>query len=178
MPARASASSSRWPAGPTNGFPARSSRSPGCSPTNMTVAPTAPSPNTVWVPVSCRSQAWHDAAASLRLGRLSWSGMSWRAGDSARRRLIEGQGQGELASLPRTGDGDDVAPVQAGQLAGQVEAEPGPGHVGHGLGGQTAEPHEEPRHVLGRDPDPRVAHRQKHHVLDRGEVTVNVATAG
>src|SRR5438093_6148786 len=38
MPAASSASSSTRPAGPTNGLPAMSSLSPGCSPTKMTFA--------------------------------------------------------------------------------------------------------------------------------------------
>ena len=37
------------PAGPTNGLPALSSWSPGCSPTNITSALRVPSPNTTWV---------------------------------------------------------------------------------------------------------------------------------
>src|ERR687885_239765 len=37
MPTASSAASSSRPAGPTNGRPSRSSRSPGCSPTNMTL---------------------------------------------------------------------------------------------------------------------------------------------
>src|SRR5437588_676098 len=44
MPASASARSSSPPAGPTNGRPAWSSRSPGCSPTSMTRAPAPPTP--------------------------------------------------------------------------------------------------------------------------------------
>jgi len=47
--ARASAASSTAPAGPTNGRPSTSSRSPGCSPTMKIVAPRVPSPNTVCV---------------------------------------------------------------------------------------------------------------------------------
>ena len=37
------------PAGPTNGLPARSSLSPGCSPTSMRCAPRRPSPGTACV---------------------------------------------------------------------------------------------------------------------------------
>jgi hypothetical protein len=40
--------SSSFPAGPTNGLPAMSSESPGCSPTNITRAFFGPPPNTVW----------------------------------------------------------------------------------------------------------------------------------
>lgn len=39
----------RAPAGPTKGRPARSSRSPGCSPTITIRASSGPSPKTVWV---------------------------------------------------------------------------------------------------------------------------------
>src|SRR5688500_1152854 len=56
MPAASNARSSSLPAGPTNGRPARSSWSPGCSPTSITSADARPSPNTVCVPSSCR---WH-----------------------------------------------------------------------------------------------------------------------
>ena len=49
MPASSSARSSSLPAGPTNGWPARSSSSPGCSPTSMSSARRAPSPKTVCV---------------------------------------------------------------------------------------------------------------------------------
>ena len=46
-PAASSALSSSAPAGPTNGSPARSSRSPGCSPTSISDAVDEPRPNTV-----------------------------------------------------------------------------------------------------------------------------------
>src|SRR5690349_18477447 len=49
MPASSSALSSMRPAGPTNGCPSRSSRSPGCSPTSMTSLLASPSPNTACV---------------------------------------------------------------------------------------------------------------------------------
>jgi hypothetical protein len=48
-PAASSASLSTWPAGPTKGLPALSSWSPGCSPTNITVASFGPSPKTACV---------------------------------------------------------------------------------------------------------------------------------
>src|SRR3954470_15341983 len=56
MPAASNALSSSLPDGPTNGRPALSSWSPGCSPTTMTRAVRGPSPNTVWVPTLNR---WH-----------------------------------------------------------------------------------------------------------------------
>src|SRR5690348_9525236 len=65
MPASSSASSSTRPAGPTNGRPCLSSWSPGCSPTNITPAPAAPSPKTVCVPV-CQSGHALQSAASAR----------------------------------------------------------------------------------------------------------------
>src|SRR6266508_5564935 len=64
MPASLSASSRSRPAGPTNGRPARSSWSPGCSPTNMTSARFGPWPNTAWVAFRHRSQARQPLAAS------------------------------------------------------------------------------------------------------------------
>src|SRR5215203_3932093 len=63
MPAASSALSNKRPAGPTKGLPVRSSSLPGCSPTNMTFTRRAPSPKTVCVPFSQRSQARQSAAA-------------------------------------------------------------------------------------------------------------------
>src|SRR5437763_7181012 len=74
MPASSRASSSTRPAGPTNGRPALSSWSPGCSPTSITSAWRDPSPKTVWVPVFQRSQAWQPAAAFRRVSRSRWDG--------------------------------------------------------------------------------------------------------
>ena len=77
MPASSSASSSNRPAGPTNGCPSRSSRSPGCSPTSISSERGSPSPKTVWVPVRQSGHAWQPAAASRsevsdsRAGRYS-----------------------------------------------------------------------------------------------------------
>src|SRR5258706_12890489 len=53
------------PAGPTKGCPARSSASPGCSPTSMIRALGLPSPNTVWVAFFHSGQP-RQPAASLR----------------------------------------------------------------------------------------------------------------
>src|SRR5215208_4689813 len=63
MPAASSALSNKRPAGPTKGLPVRSSSLPGCSPTNITFTRRAPSPKTVCVPFSQRSQARQSAAA-------------------------------------------------------------------------------------------------------------------
>src|SRR6185295_18577293 len=76
MPASASARSSSLPAGPTNGWPLRSSSLPGCSPTNISSAFFAPSPNTVWVPRRQRSQAWQSLAAARTLSIVGRSGIS------------------------------------------------------------------------------------------------------
>src|SRR3954453_12370761 len=73
MPASASAWSSSFPAGPTNGRPALSSWSPGCSPTNIASAPALPSPKTTCVPVFQRSQALQPAASLRSLARLAMS---------------------------------------------------------------------------------------------------------
>src|SRR6476620_8205012 len=56
MPACWSMSSRSWPDGPTNGLPAISSWSPGCSPTNMIEACAGPSPKTAWVALQYN---WH-----------------------------------------------------------------------------------------------------------------------
>src|SRR5919106_2349915 len=79
MPASASASSSTRPAGPTNGRPSRSSRSPGCSPTKTISAFVRPSPKTVCVPVFQSGQARQPAAASRRLESVRRSGTSGSA---------------------------------------------------------------------------------------------------
>ncbi|SPE55271.1 hypothetical protein SBV1_2120009 [Verrucomicrobia bacterium] len=64
IPACTSALSSSFPAGPTNGFPAKSSSKPGCSPTNTTLASLPPAPNTVWVARSHSGHARQPRAAS------------------------------------------------------------------------------------------------------------------
>src|ERR1700722_12655693 len=70
MPASSGERSSICPTGPTNGLPARSSLSPGCSPTSITCACCGPSPNTVWVAFFQRGQARQLAASSRRILRL------------------------------------------------------------------------------------------------------------
>src|SRR5690606_19519175 len=67
MPADSSASANTRPAGPTNGLPSRSSRSPGCSPTSIIRAETGPRENTTCVASCQSSQPWHSAAASVNL---------------------------------------------------------------------------------------------------------------
>src|SRR5216684_2670007 len=84
MPASLSARSSSNPAGPTKGEPARSSRSPGCSPTNMICEPARPSPKTVWVPVFHKSHALQPEAAARSAGSVGFGGMSgWAVPDLA-----------------------------------------------------------------------------------------------
>src|SRR5438270_641724 len=80
MPAASSALSRNRPAGRTKGRPSTASRSPGCSPTSITVEGAPPSPNTVWVALACRSQASQSSAAAARLGIVSCSGSSSSAG--------------------------------------------------------------------------------------------------
>src|SRR5690606_4152940 len=63
MPAAASARSSSRPAGPTNGAPSRSSRSPGTSPTSISRAARGPRPKTVCVAFCQSGQPWQPAAA-------------------------------------------------------------------------------------------------------------------
>src|SRR4051794_17475802 len=76
MPASSSAASRIPPAGPTNGSPARSSRSPGCSPTSITRAEVGPDPKTVWVPDRHRAQARQSAAARRSLGKVGRGGVN------------------------------------------------------------------------------------------------------
>jgi hypothetical protein len=79
MPTCSSARSSSFPAGPTNGFPARSSSLPGCSPTNITFACAAPSPKTVCVPRFQSSHALQPAETSRSSGNDGLGGMSGAA---------------------------------------------------------------------------------------------------
>src|SRR3954467_15335167 len=64
MPAASRPRSSSRPAGPTNGSPARSSLSPGCSPTSMIRDRLSPSPKTVWLAPCQRWQPRQPSAAS------------------------------------------------------------------------------------------------------------------
>src|SRR5262249_7901187 len=77
--ASTSASSRRRPAGPTNGSPATSSLSPGCSPTSITGAPASPAPNTVWVAFAHSPHAWHPAAAARNESSVGSSGINGAA---------------------------------------------------------------------------------------------------
>src|SRR5712671_446294 len=90
MPAASSARSRRRPAGPTKGSPLRSSSSPGCSPTSMTLACSSPAPNTVCVAFAQSGQARQRFASS----RSSFS-------DSGIEHL-------ESVRCPRFKKGDDV----------------------------------------------------------------------
>src|SRR3954466_3461288 len=74
MPAASRPRSSSRPAGPTNGWPSRSSRSPGCSPTSITRERFSPSPKTVWVAARQRWQPRQPAAASRSAARVARSG--------------------------------------------------------------------------------------------------------
>src|SRR5688572_26065018 len=74
IPACSSARSSSFPAGPTNGWPARSSASPGCSPTSISSARDGPSPKTVRVPTLYRSHALQCFAIFLTAARVGRSG--------------------------------------------------------------------------------------------------------
>src|SRR5438477_357493 len=85
--AAASARSSRRPAGPTNGWPARSSSWPGCSPISITRARGLPSPNTVCVPRLYRSQPRQPAAAARSAGSIFRAGRKSAADPVVCRRL-------------------------------------------------------------------------------------------
>src|SRR5437773_3114190 len=67
MPASSSARSRSFPAGPTNGWPWRSSSLPGCSPTSINCARSGPSPKTVCVACFHRSQLRQLFAAARTL---------------------------------------------------------------------------------------------------------------
>src|SRR5258705_1715037 len=75
MPASARARSRSLPAGPTKGWPVRSSSLPGCSPTNMSFALLEPSPKTVCVPRFHKSHARQFLAASRTFARVGRSGI-------------------------------------------------------------------------------------------------------
>src|SRR5215203_3587852 len=109
MPASSRAWSSMRPAGPTNGRPARSSPSPGCSPTSITSERAAPSPKTVWVASRYRSQAMHPAAAAPRAPRSGRPGIRSRAA---------------LGGRWRAGMAGTSLPLRpAGQTAGRPEGQ-------------------------------------------------------
>src|SRR3954468_14725967 len=76
IPTSIRTSSRSLPAGPTNGWPALSSLSPGCSPTNITRALAGPSPNTVCVPSFQRSHALQVRADCCNFRRVGEGGMS------------------------------------------------------------------------------------------------------
>src|SRR4051812_12645775 len=76
IPTSIRTSSRSLPAGPTNGWPALSSLSPGCSPTNITRALAGPSPNTVCVPSFQRSHALQLRADCCNFGSVGEGGMS------------------------------------------------------------------------------------------------------
>src|SRR5690348_10134655 len=78
MPASASPSSRTRPAGPTNGTPSRSSRSPGCSPTNIATERAEPAPKTVCVASSQSGQARHPAAAPRSFASVGFGGRGRR----------------------------------------------------------------------------------------------------
>src|SRR5947199_8276371 len=84
IPASSKAVLSNFPAGPTNGCPAKSSLSPGCSPTNMILAVDEPSPNTVCVAFFHKSQLRQFAAFARRSSSEApagfWSRETWARG--------------------------------------------------------------------------------------------------
>src|ERR1700716_4009960 len=129
----------------------------------MTRACSGPSPNTVWVPVLYRSQARQPAAASRSAGRVS----GLLAGAFNR------ETQHELAPFTRLRYRDDFALVKPGQLSHQVKAQPGAGHVVEPT--QAAEAHEQPIHVLRRDPNALVAHAQHGHITRDRQLRRDIA---
>src|ERR1700751_1053236 len=74
MPALTREASSKRPAGPTKGFPLRSSSLPGCSPTNMMRAWDLPSPKTVCVAFFQSGQFLQTRASSAN----SWMDLETR----------------------------------------------------------------------------------------------------
>ena len=102
MPASASISSSNLPAGPTNGFPWRSSWSPGCSPISMMGEFDAPSPKTACVAFFQRSQLRQSCAAFASCRRLRESaGSSAEIGGSFLRTM--------RSMMHKNPEGSDVA---------------------------------------------------------------------
>src|SRR5689334_9803940 len=142
MRARASASSRIRPAGPTNGAPSRSSRSPGCSPTSITAERDEPAPNTVWVAFSQSGQARQPAAAARSFGSVGLGGTRsaadsgiasrfpapWRANHRGMASLARGiRARGLVPMLVRplrfTSGGVKRAP-QLGSIGGSVVVRP------------------------------------------------------
>src|ERR687886_870789 len=93
MPTSSRASSRTRPAGPTKGWPARSSWSPGCSPTIITSARPGPSPNTVCVPVRNRSHA--------RQPRAAWRKSSSDGCGSGGRNGVASHGSSSCVTCPQ-----------------------------------------------------------------------------
>ena len=84
IPARARASSRTCPAGPAKGRPARSSWSPGCSPTTKSRLVRFPSPKTVCVALAYSGHPRHPRAASASGARSRVAGTNGAAPPSAR----------------------------------------------------------------------------------------------
>ena len=84
--------SSTRPAGPTNGCPWISSRSPGCSPTSITLALRAPSPITACVAPSQRSHARHSWRALRMFESEGRFGMGAGPPRSIRRAVLTNSG--------------------------------------------------------------------------------------
>src|SRR5690606_13012270 len=126
MPARSSAVSSTRPAGPTNGAPSTSSRSPGCSPTSTSHADAGPRPKTVWVAGPCSSQRVQPAASRRSRARSGRSGVTRRRLPVSRRsnhgncpriaERIRGFGRRCLSiANPRYPPGESLVRVSANQ---------------------------------------------------------------
>src|SRR6266511_5509461 len=108
MPAFSSARSSRPPAGPTKGWPLRSSRSPGCSPTSMTDASGEPSPNNGLgsFPPQLAGPATRGSFSQPRKGRA--------VRDQGGRSEVSTHGR----HVPRRGGGQSGRQVWAGTVSG------------------------------------------------------------
>src|SRR6267143_2434041 len=126
MPAAFRQRSSNLPALPTKGWPARSSLSPGCSPTNRIAARSGPSPNTVCVALRNSGQAVHSAAASRSSSRLGLSGISAAAlSVSSISAMAPLSGRDHRPFLKRTTTSDGTFPsrkcgLRAGPAHGRV----------------------------------------------------------
>src|SRR6185437_14704258 len=124
MPASSNASSRRRPAGPTKGAPSRSSRSPGCSPTNMARELRVPAPKTVCVACSQSGQARQPAAASRSFGRLGRGGTSSAAEAAISGAFPPKPGRSIGSGFPRPRDtssspGTDASFVRCGPPSGE-----------------------------------------------------------
>src|SRR5262249_26649697 len=126
------------PAGPTNGSPLRSSRSPGCSPTITTGAPVSPREKTTCVALRYSSQPWQATAARRSSARSAPSGTYGCAEGAVRAAMASPEARWLCTSQHHTGsapatyrpDGLELPPLGARQAAGDAGEREPCGHQG------------------------------------------------